>query len=210
MSVCCMSSSVNNSPEQIISPNLWRFLTRKSCKLVANSQARTTRQDSKTDWLWHGCVAGPAHAYLGVLRHSLGMGDKIVRKGHGTRSSMISSAIGNEQDPNPLPPKFKNFASGKISLFTDGPLLFNFLFALHPHKTCNTRGIRHSLLSIFFLNLPCCKTHCNSAQISSGFLLVAKEIFSLLFYKNLVFKNNLFTGYCFFSSAASIHRNQYD
>ena len=127
-----------------------------------------------------------------------------------TRLSMISFTTGNEQDPNPLPPKFKNFASGKISLFTDGPLLFNFLFALHPHKTCNTRGIRHSLLSIFFLNLPCCKTHCNSAQISSGFLLVAKEIFSLLFYKNLVFKNNLFTGYCFFSSAASIHRNQYD
>ena len=26
--------------------------------------------------------------------------------------------IGNEQDPNPLPPKFKNFASGKRSLFT--------------------------------------------------------------------------------------------
>ena len=45
MSVCCMSSSVNNSPEQITSPNLWRFPTRKSCKLVANSQARTTRQD---------------------------------------------------------------------------------------------------------------------------------------------------------------------
>ena len=58
----------------------------------------------------------------GVLQHALCIGIEIVRTDPGDRSSMISFAIGNEQDPIPFP-QLKNFASGKYRYLLTAPML---------------------------------------------------------------------------------------